>query len=365
MRKTKMLAVATVFAAALALSPVSVMATPVSDTTTPTTTTTTDLRSNSTLKELGISPGTITPVFTPGRLEYTASLPSGTTAIKVFATPTAPDGGIAYVTGSKTLVDGTNTVKVCCSAPDGTSSVYTITVNVGTVAQAPATETQGTGTTNSEGTDANAGVTGTDSTTIDQTIEVDPVTGLPIDTAVETAPVVDIAPAPEVDTTPKTDADGHELVEVYLDEDGNIVYEDSTYVKDGKPDGDYVTTKKYRKIQKQVKELKQQRTTFFIIAFVIGVIFVIFIINLFLRIKDKNDELETFYSKEEYKNDFKLSEKAEKKPSKKDLKAMEKERKEREAAEEKEAKRRLLEKIAAEPMPEDTGDDDIEFIDLD
>lgn len=360
MKKSKILAVVAVFVMALAIAPVSVMATPVGD---GVTSTATSSRSDSTLKELGISPGTITPIFSPSRLEYQATLPSGTTAIKVFATPNSPDGGIAYVTGSKTLVDGTNTVKVCCGAADGTSTVYIITVYVGTTAPAPEATT-GVGDTVG-GADTTTGVDtaiGTDTNTTTQ--QIDPLTGLPVDTSIVSDSAMNATPVVE-ENTPHTDADGHELVEVYLDEDGNIVYEEATYVKDGLPEGDYVSAKKYKKAQKQAKELRQQRTTFFIITAVIGIIFVIFIINLFLRIKDKNDELETFYSKEEYKNDFKLSAQAEKKPSKKEQKEIEKAKKAKEEAELKEAKRKLLEKAAAEPDPVDDSDDDIEFIDLD
>ena len=197
MKKTKMLAAVMAVLAVIAIAPVSAMATPVGDTTTPVTAT--NSRSDSSLKELGISPGTITPVFSPSRLEYSASLPSGTTAIKVFATPNSPDGGIAYVTGSKTLVDGVNTVKVCCGAADGTSTVYIITVNVGAVASTPVTEN-----TVDAPTSTDTAVTPGVDTSVDTQL-IDPVTGLPIDPVVASDSAISTEPEIE-ENTPRTDA---------------------------------------------------------------------------------------------------------------------------------------------------------------
>lgn len=146
---------------------------------------------DSKLSEFGVHPGTLSPAFSPDVLDYTATVDADTTAIDVRAVPRASGGSIASVEGARTLKPGVNTVKVTCSAPDNSFTVYTITVTVGnadgttgaandtngadsqTVNDADGTDSQTTNGTNStgsqtaNGTDSQAAgdVNGTDSQT--------------------------------------------------------------------------------------------------------------------------------------------------------------------------------------------------------
>ena len=89
---------------------------------------------DSKLSDFGIHPGTLSPAFSPDVLDYTATVDANVTAVDVRAVPraSASGGTIASVEGARTLKPGVNTVKVTCSAPDNSFTVYTITITVGT-----------------------------------------------------------------------------------------------------------------------------------------------------------------------------------------------------------------------------------------
>lgn len=87
--------------------------------------------SDSKLSEFGVHPGSLSPAFSPDVLDYTASVDANVTAVDVRAVPRAQGGTIASVEGARTLKPGVNTVKVTCSAPDNSYTVYTITITVG------------------------------------------------------------------------------------------------------------------------------------------------------------------------------------------------------------------------------------------
>ncbi len=94
--------------------------------------------SDSKLSELDIAPGTLSPAFSPDVLEYTATVDVDVTDLNVRAIPRAAGGTIASVEGARSISPGTNTVKVTCSAPDNSYTVYSITVTAGGSPQAPA-----------------------------------------------------------------------------------------------------------------------------------------------------------------------------------------------------------------------------------
>ena len=87
--------------------------------------------SDSSLAHLGISPGTLSPAFSAGTHEYTATVDADVTAISVAAKPGNSKAVIASVSGAKSLTPGANTVKVVVEAENGATSTYTITVNCG------------------------------------------------------------------------------------------------------------------------------------------------------------------------------------------------------------------------------------------
>ncbi len=113
--------------------------------------------SDSKLSEFGVHPGSLSPAFSPDVLDYTASVDANVTAVDVRAVPRAQGGTIASVEGARTLKPGVNTVKVTCSAPDNSYTVYTITITVGSAnAAGQDADAQGTDTQPSD----NAGTDG-------------------------------------------------------------------------------------------------------------------------------------------------------------------------------------------------------------
>lgn len=79
------------------------------------------------LASLQISPGTLSPKFSPSTVKYTATVPNETTKLTVSATPTDAKASVTSVTGTKLSV-GKNTVKVNVTAENGASVAYVITV---------------------------------------------------------------------------------------------------------------------------------------------------------------------------------------------------------------------------------------------
>ncbi|MCI9124980.1 MAG: cadherin-like beta sandwich domain-containing protein [Eubacterium sp.] len=86
---------------------------------------------NSRLSAFDISPGDLSPAFSPDVYEYTSTVDAGVTSVSVQAVPEAAGATIASVEGRDGLQPGANTIKVTCSAQDNTYSVYTITLTVG------------------------------------------------------------------------------------------------------------------------------------------------------------------------------------------------------------------------------------------
>lgn len=95
------------------------------------------ISNDSKLSELDISPGTLSPAFSPDVLEYTAVVDASVTSLSVRAIPRAAGGTIASVEGARTISPGTNTVKVTCSAPDNSYTVYSIIVTAGGTSGTP------------------------------------------------------------------------------------------------------------------------------------------------------------------------------------------------------------------------------------
>ncbi|SEW34610.1 cadherin-like beta sandwich domain-containing protein [[Clostridium] fimetarium] len=83
--------------------------------------------SNNNLSSLQISPGTISPAFSPNVTSYTATVGSDCTALTVSA-PTEDSTAKVSVTG-KTMDPGTNTTKIIVKAQNGSTKTYVITTN--------------------------------------------------------------------------------------------------------------------------------------------------------------------------------------------------------------------------------------------
>ncbi len=82
--------------------------------------------SDATLKALSISPGTLSPAFSAGTQNYTATV--STNKITVSATANSSVAKVSLNGVQNNLVEGTNTVKITIKAEDGSSKVYVITV---------------------------------------------------------------------------------------------------------------------------------------------------------------------------------------------------------------------------------------------
>lgn len=80
------------------------------------------------LKSLKISPGTLSPAFTPHTVNYTATVPNSTTKLTVDAQVSNPAAKVVSVTGANSLSVGRNDVKILVEAEDGSQATYTIVV---------------------------------------------------------------------------------------------------------------------------------------------------------------------------------------------------------------------------------------------
>lgn len=82
---------------------------------------------NTKLASLSVSAGLLSPEFNRDVTEYTVIVPNETTSISVTAAPL--DGGAVLAgTGEIALAEGSNTVTVTVTAPNGSTGTYTITV---------------------------------------------------------------------------------------------------------------------------------------------------------------------------------------------------------------------------------------------
>lgn len=261
--------------------------------------------SDSSLSRLGISPGTLTPAFSSGTFNYTASVDESVTRVSIPATPNHSKAVIASVTGAKNLAPGSNTVRIVVEAENGSTSTYTITVNRG--AATTATQTDATQDESQENTTSSE-------------------TG---DTPAQTEGVIE--------TTDETQSEDLDAVDakVTFDENGYLVYDGETYVTtDQLPEGDYVSLDKYNALYNQQQSEKGMYSKILIALAVVLVLLIFVLINLLFKIKDlKTDAMMEHMDEEEEKRpvaknveaEKKAIEKAGKKAEKKALKAEEKE----------------------------------------
>lgn len=206
--------------------------------------------SDSSLAHLGISPGTLSPAFSAGTHEYTATVDADVTAISVAAKPGNSKAVIASVSGAKSLTPGANTVKVVVEAENGATSTYTITVNCG-------------------------GVTATAQPAPDDTVTTD-----------TEAPEgeISVVDTPEEEKTKET--------KVTFDDNGYLIYEGNAYIPSSMmPEGEYVSLDKYNKLYEQAQTQKTKYMRLLIILIVLLVLALIVILNLALKLRDvRQDE---------------------------------------------------------------------------
>ena len=88
------------------------------------------LDSDSKLKSLGVTGYDLSPTFSSGTKAYTVSVPEGTESVTITAQCNSSKATLDQSSvGQKTLSGDTSTFTVKCTAENGTSSNYTITVN--------------------------------------------------------------------------------------------------------------------------------------------------------------------------------------------------------------------------------------------
>lgn len=85
--------------------------------------------SDSSLASLSIKEGKLSPEFKAGTTSYKVSLPEGTTSVNVSAKVNDAKASVSG-TGEVKVKAGSNKVSVTCTAEDGSTSVYTIEVQV-------------------------------------------------------------------------------------------------------------------------------------------------------------------------------------------------------------------------------------------
>lgn len=90
--------------------------------------------SNAMLSGLTVDVEGLSPEFNKDTDNYTLQVGSGVEAIQITATP-EDENATVQVQGNENLQEGENTVTITVTAEDGTTKVYTITVNKGNVEQ--------------------------------------------------------------------------------------------------------------------------------------------------------------------------------------------------------------------------------------
>lgn len=208
--------------------------------------------SDSSLAHMSISPGSLSPAFSSGTHEYTATVDAGVTAISVAARPNSSNAVIASVSGAKSLKPGTNTVKVVVEAQNGATTTYTITVNCGAAGSTSQPTAQETSDTTDEGL----------------TLEG------------------------EISTIDDSEAAGEEKSEVTFDDNGYLIYEGNAYVPTSMmPEGEYVSLDKYNTLYEQAQAQKTNDMRLLIILIVVLVLFAIVILNLGLKLRDLRQDM--------------------------------------------------------------------------
>lgn len=212
--------------------------------------------SDSSLSHLGISPGSLSPAFSAGTHEYTATVDAGVTAISVAAKPNSSKAVIASVSGAKSLTPGANTVKVVVEAENGATSTYTITVNCGS------------------------------STASGQTTSQE-------NTARDDAAAADgEAPIGEISAIEDTEEVQKEKPEVTFDSNGYLIYEGNAYIPSSMmPEGEYVSLDKYNHLYEQAQAKKSQSTRLLIIFVVVLLLLLIVVLNLALKLRDLRQDM--------------------------------------------------------------------------
>ncbi|MCI5828652.1 MAG: cadherin-like beta sandwich domain-containing protein [Lachnospiraceae bacterium] len=211
--------------------------------------------SDSSLAHLGISPGSLSPSFSAGTHEYTATVDAGVTAISVAARPNSSKAVIASVSGAKSLKPGTNTVKVVVEAESGAVSTYTITVNCGSATTSAQTTEQEDASSDAEASDSDAAPEG-EISAIDDTAEV---------------------PTEEPAVT--------------FDDNGYLIYEGNAYLPSSMmPEGEYVSLDKYNKLYDRLQAQKTKDMRILIILVVVIAMLLIVILNLVLKLRDMRQD---------------------------------------------------------------------------
>lgn len=85
---------------------------------------------NSKLSKLQVNPGTLSPAFSAGTLEYTVTVPETTKDVTISATAKSAKARVS-ISGGKDLNLGANTAKVIVTAENGTTTVYKLTIMCG------------------------------------------------------------------------------------------------------------------------------------------------------------------------------------------------------------------------------------------
>lgn len=212
--------------------------------------------SDSSLSHLGISPGSLSPAFSAGTHEYTATVDAGVTAISVAAKPNSSKAVIASVSGAKSLAPGANTVKVVVEAENGATSTYTITVNCGS------------------------------STASGQTTSQENTAGDDVAAADGEAPIGEISAIDDTEEVQK------EKPEITFDSNGYLIYEGNAYIPSSMmPEGEYVSLDKYNHLYEQAQAQKSQSTRLLIIFVVALLLLFIVVLNLALKLRDLRQDM--------------------------------------------------------------------------
>lgn len=80
---------------------------------------------NNNLSKLGVEGYTLSPTFSPSITSYTVNLPANTETIKVTGTKADSSASVEGL-GTKSVEDGSNTIKIVVTAENGSTKTYTI-----------------------------------------------------------------------------------------------------------------------------------------------------------------------------------------------------------------------------------------------
>lgn len=213
--------------------------------------------SDSSLASLGISPGTLSPAFSPNVYEYTATVDADVTRVSIPARPNSSTAVIASVSGAKSIRPGTNTVKVVVEAANGTTSTYTITVQCGSGTSSPST---------AEPQDASE------------------------PTSIE-GEIVDGQSDVDLENPDAEDDEEDGDSKVSFDSNGYLIYEGNAYIpSEQMPAGDYVSLEKYNSLYEQAQSDRTKNNRMLIVFVVVLLLLVIVIVNLAFKLRDAHQD---------------------------------------------------------------------------